>query len=431
MDFTSSLADPDVWMRPSILPNGEEYYEYILVYVDDLLIISHRGIEILELLTSKYQYRLKDVGPPSRYLGAIVGRYDKNGRKTWYMSAKDYLSKALPVVEEHYGSLNKYKADTPLPPNYHPEDDRSPFLKDEEISLYQSFIGTLRWGVELGRIELTFAVSLMSRFSTAPRTDHMQKLLHMFSYIKRHLDSKLVFDAGTRDWSHINFLQHDWNEFYPDAMETMPPNAPEPRGRAVQLNMFCDAAHANDHVTRRSTTGLVIFILGTPILWYSKRQNTIETSTFGSEFVALKIATELLEGLRYRLRMMGIPLQGTCNTFCDNGSVVNNVSDPTSTLTKKHNAVAYHKGRESVAAGTQRIAHEMGKFNLSDVLTKNLSVYKHKACCCCLLHLLFVLQFNYFITSTIIIDLRGLLKYHVPKRFLVFPNVLHTSILNL
>ena len=66
MDFTSSLADPDVWMRPSILPNGEEYYEYILVYVDDLLIISHRGIEILELLTSKYQYRLKDVGPPSR-----------------------------------------------------------------------------------------------------------------------------------------------------------------------------------------------------------------------------------------------------------------------------------------------------------------------------------------------------------------------------
>jgi len=179
MDFTSSLADPDVWMRPSILPNGEEYYEYILVYVDDLLIISHRGIEILELLTSKYQYRLKDVGPPSRYLGAIVGRYDKNGRKTWYMSAKDYLSKALPVVEEHYGSLNKYKADTPLPPNYHPEDDRSPFLKDEEISLYQSFIGTLRWGVELGRIELTFAVSLMSRFSTAPRTDHMQKLLHV------------------------------------------------------------------------------------------------------------------------------------------------------------------------------------------------------------------------------------------------------------
>lgn len=181
LGFTSSLADPDVWLRPSELPNGDEYYEYILVYVDDLLVISHRGAEILDLLSNKYKYRLKDVGPPTRYLGAIVGRYDKNGTKTWYLSAKDYLQKAIPVVEEHYGSLNKYKADTPLPPNYHPEDDQSPFLSDEEMSLYQSFIGTLRWAVELGRIELTFGVSLMSRFTTAPRTDHMQKILWMFS----------------------------------------------------------------------------------------------------------------------------------------------------------------------------------------------------------------------------------------------------------
>jgi len=114
------------------------------------------------------------------------------------------------MVEEHYRSLNKYKADTPLPPNYHPEDDQSSFLSDEEISLYQSFTVTLRWAVELGRIELTFAVSLMSRFTTAPRTYHMQKLLWMFSYIKRHLDSKLVFDPFTRDWSHIPFLNHNW-----------------------------------------------------------------------------------------------------------------------------------------------------------------------------------------------------------------------------
>lgn len=136
----------------------------------------------------------------------------------------------------------------------------------------------------------------------------------MFSYIKRHLDSKLVFDAGTCDWSHISFLQHDWREFYPDAMEMLPPNAPEPRGWAVQLNMFCNVAHANDHVTRRSTTSLIIFILSTPILWYSMRQNMIKTITFRCKFVALKNATELLEGLCYRLRMMGIPLQDRHST---------------------------------------------------------------------------------------------------------------------
>lgn len=136
-------------------------------------------------------------------------------------------------------------------------------------------------------------VSLMSRFSTDPRVDHMQKLLNVFSYIKCHLDSKLVFDAETRDWSHILFLQHDWQEFYPYAMEVLPPNAPKPQGwgRAIQMNKFCHAAHANDHVTRRSISGFAMFLQGAPILWYSKRQNTIESSTFCSEFVVLKIAT--------------------------------------------------------------------------------------------------------------------------------------------
>jgi len=212
LGFTSSLADPDVWMRASTLPgeDKQDYYEYILVYVDDLLVISHRGQELLDLLTDKYQYRFKDIGPPKRYLGAIVGRYDKNGTKTWYLSAKDYLSKkAIPVVEEHYGTLNKIKADTPLPPNYHPEDDKSPFLKDDEISLYQSFIGTLRWAVELGRIDLTFGVSLMSRFSGAPRDDHMQKLLWMFTYIKRHLESK--FSSPSWCLTHLHVIGHTIN----------------------------------------------------------------------------------------------------------------------------------------------------------------------------------------------------------------------------
>ena len=55
-----------------------------------------------------------------------------------------------------------------------------------------------------------------------------------------------------------------------------------------------------------------------PVFWYSKKQNTIETSTFLSEFVALKIATEKLISLRYKLQMLGIPIEGPANVFCDN-----------------------------------------------------------------------------------------------------------------
>ena len=55
-------------------------------------------------------------------------------------------------------------------------------------------------------------------------------------------------------------------------------------------------------------TGVLIFVNRAPILWYSKRQNTVESSTFGSEFMAMRIAIEIIEGLWYKLRMMRVPI---------------------------------------------------------------------------------------------------------------------------
>ena len=107
-----------------------------------------------------------------------------------------------------------------------------------------------------------------------------------------------------------------------------------------------------------------------PILWFTKRQNTVESSTFGSEFVAMRIAVEMIEGLRYKLRMMGVPIDGATNVFCDNDSVVKNASLPESTLKKKHNAIAYHRVRETIAAEVIRVAKEDGETNLADILTK-------------------------------------------------------------
>ncbi len=73
---------------------------------------------------------------------------------------------------------------------------------------------------------------------------------------------------------------------------------------------------------KQSTTGVVIFLNGAPIKWYSKRQNTIESSTFGSEFNAIRIAAEMNDSICYKLRIFGIPIKGPTNTFCDNESVV-------------------------------------------------------------------------------------------------------------
>ena len=91
---------------------------------------------------------------------------------------------------------------------------------------------------------------------------------------------------------------------------------------------------------------------------FSKRQNTCESSTYGSELVAMRIAKDMISALRIKLKCFGIPLSGPTNVFCDSNGVVQNTSVPESTLSKKHNAINYHIIREAVAAGIIRVGKE-------------------------------------------------------------------------
>ena len=87
----------------------------------------------------------------------------------------------------------------------------------------------------------------------------------------------------------------------------MPANAPEPLGKAVQITEFVDADHAGDFITGCLQTGKLIYVNRALIIWYSKHQNSVETSTFGLEFTALKTGVEMIKGLCFKLRMMGVP----------------------------------------------------------------------------------------------------------------------------
>ena len=87
----------------------------------------------------------------------------------------------------------------------------------------------------------------------------------------------------------------------------------------------------------------------------------------------MRVAKELIVGLRCKLRMFGVPIDGPANVHCDNQGVVKNTSIPESTLSKKHNAINYHTCREAVAAGIMRVAKEPTESNLADLFTKPLS----------------------------------------------------------
>ena len=376
LGYQSTKADPDVWIRPQTRPDGFEYYEMVLVYVDDILHLSHDTKPTMEALGKLYSLKEEACGEPKRYLGANVGKYQlADGREVWYMSANDYVKNAVKNLEETLeveGTKLKGKADRPLPTNYRPEIDVSPLLSDDLANRYQNLIGVLRWACELGRLDILLEVSWMSSYTAMPCRGHLEAVYSIFACLKKHEKSAIVFDDHIPHVDELIFTPVDWNDFYPDAQEAIPPNMPEPRGNPVKVFCFVDADHAGNLLTRRSHTGILIFLNNSPILWYSKRQNTVESSTFASELIALRIAVEQIEALRYKLRMFGIPIDGPADIFCDNQSVVKATSTPESTLSKKHNAICYHKVREAVAAGTVRVAKEDGRTNLADLFTKPL-----------------------------------------------------------
>ena len=110
----------------------------------------------------------------------------------------------------------------------------------------------------------------------------------------------------------------------------------------------------------------------TVVKTFSKRQTTVESSTYGSELVAARIATDMAVETLYTLQMLGVAIDGSILLLGDNKSVVLNTTIPSSALKKKHNAIAYHRVREAIAARIIRFCHIDTAVNLADILTKPL-----------------------------------------------------------
>ena len=375
LGYTSCLADPDVWMRPATRGDGLEYYEFILLYVDDILCVSANPKSALLQIDKYFPIKPDSLGPPKVYLGGKVSQVIlPNGVKAFSYSASQYLHEAIRGVEEHLAKqgmkLSEKKAATPLPTSYHPELDVSPELVADEAAYYQSLIGILRWIVELGRIDITGEVSKMSSHLCLPREGQLDKLFYMFGYLKHKHTGRLVFDPTYPTINYDDFPLNNWSNFYGDTKEVLPPDAPEPRGKGFEIVAYVDADLAGNKVTRSSRTGFIIFLNQAPIYWFSKRQNGVESSTFGSEFVAMKQCCEYIRGLRYKLRMMGIQICGPAYVYGDNQSVLSNTSCPESKLSKKHHSIAYHVVREGVARNEWLTGYVKSENNSSDTLTK-------------------------------------------------------------
>ena len=237
---------------------------------------------------------------------------------------------------------------------------------------YLTMVGQLQWLITFGRFDIHAQVATMSRFRAAPGLGHMDRLKRINSYAIRTKDYAFRFRTEQTDYSFLPDHDFDWTySVYGNVHEILPDDMPDPLGEAVITTTTMDANLNHCLATGKSLNGCLHFVNKTPVDWYSKNQATVETATYGSEFVAAKTATEQIMDIRQTLRYLGAPIATKSFLFGDNRSVVTIATLPHSTLTRQHNILGFHRVREAIAAKLMAFYWIQSAYNLSDMLSKH------------------------------------------------------------
>jgi hypothetical protein len=155
MGYSTCKADPDVWLK-----DCTTHYEYVCVYVDDIMMLGKDPQSFFDELTHKYNYKLKGVGTPVYHLGGDFSQ-DKDNTLVW--GTTSYVQKMLKNYEMMFNEKPK-EASSPMVEKDHPELDLSEELDADGIKQYQSLIGALQWLVTLGRFDILVSVATMGSF---------------------------------------------------------------------------------------------------------------------------------------------------------------------------------------------------------------------------------------------------------------------------
>ena len=175
------------------------------------------------------------------------------------------------------------------------------------------------------------------------------------------------------DFSDICDAKHDWASMYGNVKEIIPNDAPAPLGKSVVLSHYVDANLYHDALMGCSVTACLHFANATPMDWYTKKQETIETATYGSEFMAARTCVEQVIDLHNTFRYLGVPIEEKSYMFGDNQSVINSSTALYAKLNKRHTALSFHRVHEAIASGFMTFNFIPGNINPTDILSKHWS----------------------------------------------------------
>ena len=323
---------------------------YKSIWVDDIAIFGgdRNHIEAKKLDLGAV-FKLTDEGECKYYLGMNITRKGE----FIHMSQETYFIQAL----KEYGLWDTYTKPSPLDPKqklakygiaeasdtFPPQDYSVPACDPKFKTLYQSKVGKLNFPANITRPDLAFSIGYVARYSANPTQAHMDAVDHIFAYVKGTLGVGLKMKLSTT---------------------------------ALTLEGYVDSDFAGCADTRKSTTGWIFFLGGSPISWKSKRQTITTTSTCEAEYVALDSAAKeaiYLKNFINDLKVDGLSVLKTVRIYIDNDSANAVANNAGNSNRLKHLEVSYHFVREKIREHEIELIRVPSVENIADMLTKPLN----------------------------------------------------------
>lgn len=321
MGFTASDADPCLFYK------GEgEHRVYVLVYVDDGIIIGKKPLVAQVLKAISRAFQIKDVGELRYFLGLQLRRDRERG--TIWLGQPKYARDML----ERFGMTDCKSVVTPMEPNVHLAKHEG----DPVRAPYAEVVGSLLYLTVNTRPDIAFSVGVLTRFVSNPSEDHWRAAKRVLRYVAGTVDRGIVFQRG-----------------------------------ASGIEAYTDSDYAGETGSRKSTSGCVVLMHGGPVMWKSKLQTVVAASTCEAEYIAAAAATKEVLWARKLLadltgRVQRIRLHG------DNQSALALMKQhsPGSAGRTKHIDIAYHFVRHRVLRGDIEVVFVKTDEMLADLLTK-------------------------------------------------------------
>jgi transposase InsO family protein len=293
---------------------------YLLLYVDDMLLISKstKKISVLKHVLSK-EFDMKDLGDARKILGINILRDRENGRLL--LTQQDYLDK----VVEKFSMRGSKPVRQPLASHFKLSSSQSPKTASDQEYMsevpYPSVVGSVMYTMVCIRPDIAHAISVLSRFMSKPGREHWLAMKWLLRYLCSTTNLGLVYRQ---------------------------------QGEKVEVEGYLDSDYAGDHDTRKSTTAYFFLVCGNCVSWKSQLQPVVTLSTAEAEYIA---ATEAIkEGIWLQGMLKELEIYNeTVTVFSDSQSALHLCKNPVFHDRMKHVDIKYHFIREKIADGIVKV----------------------------------------------------------------------------